>query len=162
MKEKRGKKEALIPQIKRTISSYISEEKASINKHTLLSLGAFLAAGVIASTLVKAATVTVVHNHSDIGHTNCTHTSCSSHSSCHSSCLHSSHDSCHSSCLHTNTHTSAPHTSCHSSCLHSDHASCHSSCSSHTSCHVDSSGPNLPTVTDQDPSHSDSITVSTD
>lgn len=70
---------AKFPEIKKTISSYISEENGRITKHTVLTLGAILAGAALFSMKLKDASAQTLHQHS--------HMSARPHSS------HSSHGS---------------------------------------------------------------------
>ena len=45
------------PEVKKTISSYISEENGRITKHTVLTLGAILTAAALASLKLNEASV---------------------------------------------------------------------------------------------------------
>ncbi len=67
------------PEIKKTISSYISEENGRITKHTVLTLGAILTGAALASMKLKGVNAETLHQHS--------HMSARPHSS------HSSHGS---------------------------------------------------------------------
>ena len=67
------------PEIKKTLSSYISEENGRITKHTVLTLGAIMAGAALSSLKLKDATAATLHEHS--------HMSARPHSS------HSSHGS---------------------------------------------------------------------
>lgn len=55
-----------IPAIKRTISSYLSEETGRISKHSLLSLGAILASVAIASSKLKEVSAETLHTHTHL------------------------------------------------------------------------------------------------
>lgn len=67
------------PEIKKTISSYISEENGRITKQTVLTLGAILTGAALASFRLKGTNAETLHQHS--------HMSARPHSS------HSSHGS---------------------------------------------------------------------
>jgi len=67
------------PEVKKTISSYISEENGRITKHTVLTLGAILAGAALATMNLKTTNAETLHQHS--------HMSARPHSS------HSSHGS---------------------------------------------------------------------
>jgi hypothetical protein len=54
---------AKFPEVKKTISSYISEENGRITKHTVLTLGAIMAASALASMQFKNATAQTKHRH---------------------------------------------------------------------------------------------------
>ncbi len=56
------------PAIKKTISSYISEENGRITKHSLLSLGAILASAALISSKLKDANAETLHEHSHLSH----------------------------------------------------------------------------------------------
>jgi len=126
-----------IPEVKKTIKAFLVEEKGSISKHRVASLGAFLGSVSVLGMLPavqaghsnsftvnwNSGNVTAAHSHHG------SHSSChSSHSSCHSSCHASCHNSGHSSCHSSHSSCHASHSSCHAS-----HSSCHAS---HDSCHV--------------------------
>jgi len=51
------------PTVKKTISSYISEENGRITKHTVLTLGAIMAGAAIASVNLKNTSAETLHNH---------------------------------------------------------------------------------------------------
>jgi hypothetical protein len=55
-----------IPAIKKTISSYLSEETGRISKHSLLSLGAILASVALASSKLKEVNAQTLHNHTHL------------------------------------------------------------------------------------------------
>ena len=100
------KKDKLLPRIRKSIGAYIKQEEGTINKHALFSLGSFLTAGILSSKLIEASQVVVTHNHSDIGHSNCSHTSDTG--TAHTNCTHTSNTgtaSTHTNCTHTHTHT---------------------------------------------------------
>ena len=67
------------PEIKKTISSYISEENGRITKQTVLTLGAIMASAAIGTLVLKGTSAETLHQHS--------HMSARPHSS------HSSHGS---------------------------------------------------------------------
>ena len=52
------------PEVKKTISSYISEENGRITKHTVLTLGAILTAAALASMNLNDANAQTLHKHS--------------------------------------------------------------------------------------------------
>jgi hypothetical protein len=52
------------PEVKKTISSFISEEDGRITKHTVLTLGAILAGTALASLTLKRADAQTLHQHS--------------------------------------------------------------------------------------------------
>lgn len=58
--------EKKLPAIRKTISSYISEENGRITKHSVLSLGAILAAAAIASLSLKGVSGQTHHSHSHL------------------------------------------------------------------------------------------------
>jgi len=55
-----------IPEIKRTIASYMSDETGRISKHSVLSLGAIIASVAILSTKLKEANAQTAHSHSHL------------------------------------------------------------------------------------------------
>ncbi|NIO20590.1 MAG: hypothetical protein GTN76_07600, partial [Candidatus Aenigmarchaeota archaeon] len=99
--KRRRKIKALVPKIKKTISSFIIEEKGHIHKHRLLSMGAFLGSVSILSLLPEVAaahtnsfyvswsdgTITARHGHHASHSSHGSHASHSSHGS------HASHGS---------------------------------------------------------------------
>lgn len=126
-----------IPQLKKKLVSFISEEEGKIAKHSLLTIGALVGGMATISALSQQAlahtssTTLTYGSGQEVGDHTSAH---GSHGSCHSShgSCHSSHTSCHSA--HTSCHSS--HSSCHSShsSCHSSHSSCHSSCHGSCSC----------------------------
>ncbi|MFH1605792.1 MAG: hypothetical protein ABIC91_00445 [Nanoarchaeota archaeon] len=114
------KNKHILPTLRRAIVDFIKEEEGTINKHALFSLGSFLAAGIISSKIIEASQIVVTHNHSDLGHSNCshtsdtgsTHTNCSHSNNLHTNCSHSSNTG-HGNC----SHSSNLHTNCSQSCL---------------------------------------------
>ncbi len=55
-----------IPEIKKTISAYLSEETGRITKHSVLSLGAILASAAIASSKLKEVAAETLHSHTHL------------------------------------------------------------------------------------------------
>ncbi len=68
-----------IPEIRKTISSYLTDETGRITKHSVLSLGAILASAAIVSSKLKEVSAQTLHNHSHLSYV--PHTSHSSHGS---------------------------------------------------------------------------------
>lgn len=66
-----GKKQSVsrIPSLKKTISSFLSEENGRITKHAVLSLGAILASSAIASSKLKEVSAQTLHNHTHLSYT---------------------------------------------------------------------------------------------
>ncbi len=56
------------PEVRKTISSYISEENGRITKHSLLSLGAILASAAFDSSKLREASAQTLHDHSHLSH----------------------------------------------------------------------------------------------
>jgi len=54
------------PEVKKTISSYVSEENGRITKHTVLTLGAIMAGAALASAKIKNAGAQTLHQHSHL------------------------------------------------------------------------------------------------
>ena len=52
-----------IPEIKKTISSYISEENGRITKQTVLTIGAIMVGAALASVQIKSASSETLHTH---------------------------------------------------------------------------------------------------
>ncbi len=52
-----------MPEVKKTISSYLSEENGRITKHTVLTLGAIMAASALASIHFRNAAAQTKHKH---------------------------------------------------------------------------------------------------
>ncbi len=52
-----------IPEIKKTISSYISEENGRITKQTVLTLGAIMVGAALATVKIKSASAETLHTH---------------------------------------------------------------------------------------------------
>jgi hypothetical protein len=55
-----------LPEIRRTISNYLSEENGRITKHSVLSLGAILASAAIASSKLKEVSAQTLHRHTHL------------------------------------------------------------------------------------------------
>ncbi len=58
--------EKKLPAIKRTISSYISEENGRITKHSVLTLGAIMAAAALSSMNLNTVLGQTNHTHSHL------------------------------------------------------------------------------------------------
>lgn len=68
-----------IPEIKKTISNYLSEETGRITKHSVLSLGAILMSAALASSKLKEVAAQTLHQHTHLSYV--PHSSHSSHAS---------------------------------------------------------------------------------
>ncbi len=55
-----------IPELKKTVSSYLSDETGRITKHSVLSLGAIFASAVFVSSKLKEVNAQTVHNHTHL------------------------------------------------------------------------------------------------
>ena len=55
-----------IPELKKTISNYLSDESGRITKHSVLSLGAILASVAFASTKLKDVNAETLHQHTHL------------------------------------------------------------------------------------------------
>lgn len=55
---------AKFPEIKKTISSYVSDESGRITKHTVLTLGAIMAGAVLGSMRLENIGAGTLHTHS--------------------------------------------------------------------------------------------------
>ncbi|MCX6802533.1 MAG: hypothetical protein NT067_05495 [Candidatus Diapherotrites archaeon] len=114
------KKSKYIPEIKRAISSFLVEEKGSISKQKMLSVGAFLASISLLNLLPE---VQAAHsNYFSVGWSSGTMISKHGHHASHAS--HGSHDSHSEHSVHESHSAHSVHES-HSA--HSDHAS-HAQC----------------------------------
>ena len=67
-----------IPELKRAVSDYLSDETGRITKHSVLSLGAILASAAIASSKLKDVSAQTLHNHAHLSYVP-THSSHSSY-----------------------------------------------------------------------------------
>ncbi|MEM4662740.1 MAG: hypothetical protein QXM75_01835 [Candidatus Diapherotrites archaeon] len=137
-KEKIHEKENLFPKVKKTIKSFVLEERGSISKHKMLALGAFLGSVSILNVLPEVAAAhtnyfSVGWNAGNITATHGHHASHASHAS------HSSHSSHGSHASHSSHGSHSSHSSHGSHASHSSHGS-HSSHASHVSCGTYSCG----------------------
>jgi hypothetical protein len=140
MPVKKAKRKKLVPEIKKTIKSFLIEDRGSISKHKMLTLGAFLGSISILNLLPEVAAahsnsfkvswnsgnITAQHGH------HASHASHSSHSSHSSHGSHSSHSSHGSHSSHSSHGSHSSHSSHGSHSSHSSHGS-HGSHSSHGS-----------------------------
>ena len=55
-----------IPAIKKTVSSYLSDETGRVTRHSVLSLGAILASAALLSTRLKEVSAQTQHQHSHL------------------------------------------------------------------------------------------------
>lgn len=55
-----------IPQFRKTVSSYLSDETGRITKHTVLSLGAILASAALISAKLKEVNAQTAHQHAHL------------------------------------------------------------------------------------------------
>ena len=144
--EIKGKIKNLLPQVKKTVSSFLIQEDARISKHNAIALGAFLSSVSILSLLPEVAaahtnsyeiswstgTITALHAHHSSHASHSSHGSHGSHSSHGSHGSHSSHGSHGSHSSHGSHGSHSSHGSHGSHVSHSSHGS-HGSHGSHAS-----------------------------